>query len=76
MVERAKGKEAEKRIRVLEIGCSDDPAHKAGGELFQNPNLQYVGIDLPPYGVWGLRKPAPELLIANAAHMPFPADYF
>lgn len=36
-------------IRVLEIGCGkpDKAAVNTGGELFKNPNLHYVGIDLP-----------------------------
>lgn len=74
MVEKARGQEAEKRTRVLEIGRGGRPADKLGGTLFQGDNIQYVGIDLPQeiQSHWDTTN----MIGANAAHMPFRDDSF
>src|SRR3989344_3468666 len=68
--------------RVLEIGMGSSPAVERGGKLFEQSNLEYVGIDLPgTMSFWhrertASRYPNIDAAEANAAAMPFRSEVF
>lgn len=72
MKEKDAFEEAEKRIRILEIGSGTMPATEQGGTLFQQKNVDYIGIEVRNHRN-GKRK---DVLYANAAQMPFADDSF